>query len=63
MENTEWIKCSDQMPEEDKIVLLCDHGGYMTAGWLTNGRFYFESMVWFQHEFTHWMPLPQPPKQ
>ena len=59
----EWIKCSDQLPQEGKVVLLCDQGGYMTAGWLHNGRFYLESMVWFQHEFTHWMPLPEPPKQ
>ena len=59
----EWIALKDQMPEEDKMVLLCDHGGYMAVAWLEYGRFFFGSMVWFQHEFTHWMPLPQPPKQ
>ena len=59
----EWIAIKDQLPQEGKVVLLCDQGGYMTVAWLELGRFYFESMVWFPHEFTHWMPLPKPPKQ
>ena len=58
-----WTALKDQLPQEGKVVLLCDQGGYMTVAWLENGRFYFGAMVYFQNEFSHWMPLPEPPKQ
>jgi len=50
-----WIKCSDQLPEEGKAVLLCHPVGYI------NGRFYFESMTYGIDDFIYWMPLPEPP--
>jgi len=59
----EWTATKDQLPQEGKVVLLCDHGGYMAVAWLENGSFYFESMIYGINDFTHWMPLPQPPKQ
>jgi len=65
----EWTATKDQMPEEAKMVILCHYlEGYVTAGyfeispsgvwhWVADGENYF------LHDFTHWMPLPEPPKQ
>lgn len=64
----EWIKCSDQFPEEEEMVLLCDYlEGFVTAGYYQS---YFAGEGWRVNggflninEFTHWMPLPNPPKR
>lgn len=62
---TEWIKCSERMPEVMKDVLLFDRGN-MTVGWLEMGerKFYF---TWggrcSMSGISHWMPLPEPPEE
>lgn len=63
----EWIKCSDEVPDNRKMVLLVainqgPKGSYTTdmyCGW-RNG---YEWSRW-PHPFkpTHWLPLPEPPK-
>lgn len=56
---SEWIKCSDRMPNRNERVLCY------------NGEVLFESVwdeiwqdgqnYWELENVTHWMPLPQPP--
>lgn len=65
---SEWIKCSDRLPENGIPCLVFapeyDVDGYSIATY-TNGR-----KKWTDNHFTfiteyvtHWMPLPEPPKK
>ena len=61
----EWIKCSDRLPEKETMVLtyspetnlrwgmIAFHGAWEVA---------IEGMETVSG-ITHWMPLPQPPKE
>lgn len=66
---SEWVKCSERMPEEGKDVIVYDdleqvhEGCYFQYGDRTvweipsyNPSYYDEVNV------THWMPLPEPPE-
>lgn len=61
----EWISVKDKLPEQQTWVLCWGDGA-----WLTN-KFMIQSYMdytnkdssWFKSCFTHWMPLPEPPKQ
>lgn len=62
----EWISVKDRLPEEYKGKYLCYIPGYgigvasyfKYAVW--NGRW---SLMGFSVKVTHWMPLPQQPKE
>lgn len=62
--NSQWVACSERMPEQFVEVLVCtgDGGRYVAA--------LNQSMTWDDGDFfddiqyvTHWMPLPAAPKQ
>ena len=62
-----WVRCKDAVPEPHKNALFCGKKGGMFVGW-TYG--YGEDGVFraFVHggnarTVTHWMPLPEPPKE
>lgn len=54
-----WIPVTERLPENDKTVLVWDR---------RNSREYFDVfdhgqwIVLRQEDITHWMPLPEPPK-
>lgn len=54
-----WIPVSERLPETDKTVLVWDR---------RNSREYFNVcdhgrwIILRQEDITHWMPLPEPPK-
>ena len=50
----EWISTKDRLPELEKEVLVYDSFGNMYIGLITDG--------WKGLYVTHWMPLPEPPK-
>lgn len=57
--NNGWILCSEQLPEEDTIVIACFFNGVVTELAFHNGIFhgtydYTEKMI------IAWQPLPQP---
>ena len=58
---TDWVKCSEQMPELNVPVLV--HTG---SGMRIDKAYDFGDGVSFYEdlygEFTHWMPLPAPPQ-
>lgn len=62
----EWISVHDRLPELEKEVLVYDSFGNMYIGLITDG---WKGLYWVDEEcinisdiVTHWMPLPEPPK-
>lgn len=61
-----WIPVSERLPADEKWVLcLTNTGMYWIAMWN-----YCNDGLWTDHEtwssktyITHWMPLPEPPKE
>lgn len=73
---SEWIKCSDRLPNGNQDVLLSD-GQWFSVGYVSlrrsppsesdwspsNVEPTYEGTGWVRFDFkpTHWMPLPAPP--
>ena len=60
-----WISVEERLPDEPGEVLACVYGRICIA-WYSNR--YFETpsgMVFYacENAVTHWMPLPEPPKE
>lgn len=70
-----WIRAEDMLPEDDVNVLVYAIGnnendvvamtsythnmyGYNIEGWRSPWQYFF-----YEHKITHWMPLPEPPKE
>ena len=55
---SEWVKCSERMPEDGVPVLVTD--GFVVLIGSYDG---FDGGDYYWTEFaTHWMPLPEPPE-
>ena len=60
-----WIKCSDCLPEKD-IKVLFSNGEEIFLGWMLTDM--GKEIFWSHYDYleeeniTHWMPLPEPPK-
>lgn len=59
----EWISVKDRLPEQCCKVLIA---------WKLNDKMEVDMAIWTgvvpklnvtQYEITHWMPLPEPPKE
>ena len=55
---SDWIQCSERMPEHGDMVLVFN-GNSIEIDALATGEFDFE--CWCD-SITHWMPLPAPPQ-
>lgn len=67
---TQWIKCSERMPEEGEDVIVYDNlrqvheGYYLQYGDLVCWELYsYSSSYYDEVKVTHWMPLPEPPQE
>ena len=75
---SEWIKCIDMMPDDDTYAVAADiaHGEIYSAfaAWFIHGRFALMeglsasnydggAIIEIDMPITHWMPLPEPPKE
>lgn len=61
----EWIKVTDRLPEQNRVLVFRSFGIQYTA-WFNNGDFYDtlgDILTGKSIEITHWMPLPEPPKE
>ncbi len=59
----EWIKISEQSPEEDNQVLICCRNGYIYITWpaaIEGFNKLNEKSPY--NQITHWMKLPERPK-
>lgn len=58
-----WISVEDRLPEELEYVLLFDAAAkFYTIGFYSLGKWHCVDGNWNVKSFTHWMPLPEPPK-
>lgn len=57
-----WISVEDELPKEGDYVLICNNRGLMTTS-LYEGKEWVISETFLAVNVTHWMPMPQPPKE
>ena len=67
---SQWIKCSERMPEEGEDVIIYDdlrqvHEGYYIqcgdyVSWEISS---YDPSYYDEVNVTHWMPLPEPPAE
>lgn len=69
---TEWISVKDRLPEDETKVLVCCKavGTYkpinnihMQTNHISSYNKRWDVSIPFGYEITHWMPLPEPPKE
>ena len=65
---SEWISVKDKMPEPRIDVLVFNQFNGIKIGWCDKTRL-FKDLEWLVYGsdeepfITHWMPLPNPPKE
>ena len=62
----EWISVKDDLPQEDFEVLVSVDDDVFTDTFRrgsSDGHYWFDSEAPFFDIITHWMPLPEPPKE
>ena len=65
MEKPRWIPVTERLPEKFENVLVANKRGKhydIDKGWW-NGSFFDRCAKGGYHSVTHWMPLPEPPKE
>lgn len=67
---TEWISVNDSMPKVgEKVLTYCKAvggvagNGYIKVNYISMHTRSWECSVLYGYEITHWMPLPEPPKE
>ena len=65
---SEWISVDDRLPRTNESVIGCRKGKYVSnvflnleGEWLQDGWGPMKKTVF--DDVTHWMPLPEPPKE
>ena len=61
-----WISVEERLPEETGQMLICIFGQVMCVTHAGNGKIITADLdTWNLRDkyLTHWMPLPQPPKE
>jgi hypothetical protein len=61
----QWISVKDRLPEPHKGVIWCLKDNLMAIGSFDPNQqgIFIDSCFFKLKEATHWMPLPQPPKE
>ena len=59
---SEWIKCSDRLPDDGVWVLIYQEGYVFDMASYSERNDLFENGYEWLEGVTHWMPLPEPPK-
>lgn len=60
-----WIPVSERLPEDEKKVLcIMDDGYFCILEWASWDWLWSDGHnVYLEKNVTHWMPLPEPPKE
>lgn len=59
---SDWIKCSDRLPDEDTLCLAIDEQQVIWTMHFDDDDFYPDTGEVYGVKITHWMPLPEPPE-
>ena len=61
----EWISVKDRLPEDNEVVVIVDENGYFDVGYMAiwGGQVQWCSHLLYDPKVTHWMPIPEPPKE
>ena len=57
-----WIPVTDRLPQDDEDVLVWVNGTHRDMAYRDEGVWYDEEHNHLKN-ITHWMPLPEPPKE
>ena len=58
-----WISMEEKLPEEGLSVIVHCSDGRVRESWMRNGFFRDAAGRHIGIRITHWMPLPEPPKE
>lgn len=60
-----WIPCNERLPKCKEPVLICIYNSEMVVATLDDDKIGFSTDdTWTHRKYvTHWMPLPEPPKE
>ncbi len=56
-----WINVKNKLPVKGCWLIAFDHKDVITAGWDAEAQRFFLGCEYLNN-VTHWMPLPEPPK-
>lgn len=66
-QNSKWISCKDEMPEDGISVLICSDRGKVSKAIYDSDMGYFyiadSELHYNELDITHWRHLPKPPNQ
>ena len=59
-----WISVDERLPENQFLALAYVHNFYELVHWNAYDEIWEHEFGWFNKgEVSHWMPLPEPPKE
>lgn len=59
-----WVPVTERLPENGAEVLAWSESGFSYVDWWIDGKWKVNGLVDGKYEHvTHWMPLPEPPKE
>lgn len=60
-----WIPVSERLPNLHETVIVCDVREQYVGAWMYYGNddWLHDDKLFDTEEITHWMPLPEPPKE
>lgn len=59
---SEWIKCSERMPEPYEYVLVTDGFVGCEVMRVNSDGYWGPAKSLYRGDISHWMPLPEPPE-
>lgn len=61
----QWIPVTERLPERNTEVLVCDTKEDFVSVWeyIGDGLWFGNEIIWATEDITHWMPLPESPKE
>lgn len=66
---TKWIPATERLPNPKDLVLVCNEFGGVHYGYFESNKKWYTANNWLvdawtvMSNVTHWMPLPEPPKE
>lgn len=60
-----WINVKDRLPEDEYECLVITKDGWYRIGWFCESihQWVADGIVWCDGTITHWIKLPEPPKE